>query len=261
MQAPKFPEPRAQIALPSVAPPPAGASYNPAVDAHAALLRAAHEVEAQKLAKGDPTAALKAKMERATAPAPQVGVPLGMTVGEGEVDAEEEVVVGDESVVAPRASARKTKQQRDKAARVLAEVRLCYSTSVVPADDVLQKRERLQKVANRRMLADVLAAKALRTATLRSKASRAQTLAARDARAQERLAAGLAGRKLGRHVVQANPVDVQLGEDLSESLRGLKVRQLSGSRARCGWLMRRLSSAGRKCVPRPVLVDAAARTG
>jgi nucleolar protein 53 len=35
---------------------------------------------------------------------------------------------------------------------------------------------------------------------------------------------GLVGRRLGKHIVQEAEADVQLGEDLSESLRGLKVR-------------------------------------
>jgi hypothetical protein len=34
---------------------------------------------------------------------------------------------------------------------------------------------------------------------------------------------GLAGQKLGKHKVPQGEVEVQLGEDLSESLRGLKV--------------------------------------
>lgn len=35
---------------------------------------------------------------------------------------------------------------------------------------------------------------------------------------------GLAGKKVGKHVVRKERTEVQLGEDLSESLRGLKVR-------------------------------------
>lgn len=37
---------------------------------------------------------------------------------------------------------------------------------------------------------------------------------------------GLAGQKLGKHKVPESKVEVQIGEDLSESLRGLKVRFL-----------------------------------
>ena len=44
-------------------------------------------------------------------------------------------------------------------------------------------------------------------------------LAARDKLRRD----GLAGRRLGKHKVPEKEVDVQLGEDLSESLRALKV--------------------------------------
>lgn len=39
-----------------------------------------------------------------------------------------------------------------------------------------------------------------------------------------KLKGGLAGQRLGKHIVPTGEVDVQLGEELSESLRGLKVR-------------------------------------
>lgn len=44
-------------------------------------------------------------------------------------------------------------------------------------------------------------------------------LAARDTLRRS----GLAGQRLGKHKVPEKEVDVQLGEDLSESLRALKV--------------------------------------
>jgi nucleolar protein 53 len=40
---------------------------------------------------------------------------------------------------------------------------------------------------------------------------------------EEKLKHGLAGQRLGRHTVKEADIDVQLGEDLSESLRALKV--------------------------------------
>lgn len=42
---------------------------------------------------------------------------------------------------------------------------------------------------------------------------------------------GLAGKKLGKHKVPMGEIDVQLGEDLTESLRALKVHTLSKSLA------------------------------
>jgi len=42
---------------------------------------------------------------------------------------------------------------------------------------------------------------------------------------QMQLKRGLAGVKIGKHVVPKDEINVQLGDELSESLRGLKVRQ------------------------------------
>ena len=48
--------------------------------------------------------------------------------------------------------------------------------------------------------------------------------AERRAKQEARLALnGLAGQKFGKHVIREGGVDVQLGEELSESLRGLQV--------------------------------------
>lgn len=73
------------------------------------------------------------------------------------------------------------------------------------------------------MLASVDSAKRLNKVVGTELLARAQRQAERVARAQERIRAGLAGHKLGKHHVPEGEVDVQLGEELSESLRGLKV--------------------------------------
>jgi hypothetical protein len=60
--------------------------------------------------------------------------------------------------------------------------------------------------------------------------------AERRAKQEARLALnGLAGQKLGKHVVREGEVDVQLGEELSESLRGLQVCAIQS------FLMRRVT--------------------
>ncbi len=61
--------------------------------------------------------------------------------------------------------------------------------------------------------------------------SNARAMSAQEQARQERLDAladqlkhrGLAGKKLGKHKVPEGNVVVQIGEDLSENLRGLKV--------------------------------------
>lgn len=53
--------------------------------------------------------------------------------------------------------------------------------------------------------------------------AREKALAQKQLELQEKLKKGLAGQRLGKHKVPEGQVDVQLGEELSESLRGLKV--------------------------------------
>ena len=66
-----------------------------------------------------------------------------------------------------------------------------------------------------------ISAKQLRKSTLPSSHEvaerRRQLLAAK-------LKGGMAGRRLGKYKVPEGHIDVQLGEELSENLRGLKVR-------------------------------------
>jgi hypothetical protein len=82
-------------------------------------------------------------------------------------------------------------------------------------------------VARRRLLASVPGAKALRHTIVKS------MKACEEERVQRRLALkdrirrrGLAGQKLGKHTVPEGDVEVQLGEDLSESFRSIKVHYL-----------------------------------
>jgi hypothetical protein len=109
------------------------------------------------------------------------------------------------------------------------------------------------------MLASVMTAKSLRTSALRARAARAKEQADRDARAQEKLAAGFAGQRLGRHKVPTGEIDVQLGEDLSESLRALKVgRFLTRLSWEFGQELMGMTAGGQR-LPRPDAVAPAAR--
>ena len=82
----------------------------------------------------------------------------------------------------------------------------------------------MQRALRKRLHASVDTAKSLRKAAERTQATRAQIAAQRRAKREALLAqSGLAGQKLGKHVVREGEVDVQLGEELSESLRGLQV--------------------------------------
>jgi len=82
----------------------------------------------------------------------------------------------------------------------------------------------LDRTLRKRLHASVDTVKTLRNAADRMRVARAKATAERHAKQEARLALnGLAGQKFGKHVVREGEVDVQLGEELSESLRGLQV--------------------------------------
>ncbi|KAF7309510.1 Ribosome biogenesis protein NOP53 [Mycena indigotica] len=189
IKAPKHSNPRDAIEVPAIVDPHQGTSYNPTPDAHNELLRAAVE----------------AKFERAKDNFVEdvPGVPSGMKVDEPVNDSEED----EETEVVPKSiPQRKTKAQRNKAARLLAE-----------------KRALLEKVRRKRELALVQDIRQLRKTANQTKTAREQRQRIREAALKAKLKKdGLAGQKLGKHRVPVGEVDVQLGDDLSESLRGLK---------------------------------------
>ena len=83
----------------------------------------------------------------------------------------------------------------------------------------------MERTLRKRLHASVDSVKSLRKAADRTSAARVEAAAERRAKREARLAqTGLAGQKLGKHVVREGEVEVQLGEELSESLRGLQVR-------------------------------------
>ena len=121
------------IDVPAIVEPHQGTSYNPPVDAHQELLLKAAAVEEKRLKDVEKLAAVKAKMDNAlreTGEENNFGA-AGMTVTaqiDSENAQEEEVEDSDcqESSLPKKFSDRKTKAQKNKAARVLAEVRLSF---------------------------------------------------------------------------------------------------------------------------------------
>ena len=76
-------------------------------------------------------------------------------------------------------------------------------------------------------MASVFTAKSLRKTLEHSTASKEQLREEKRRIIREKLKQGLAGQKFGKHTVQKVRIDVQLGEDLADSLRGLKVSFLA----------------------------------
>lgn len=66
--------------------------------------------------------------------------------------------------------------------------------------------------------------KSLRLSVEERLALRAKVLESRKAAVRQKLLQGIAGKRVGKHKVPEREVEVQLGEDLSENLRTLKVR-------------------------------------
>ncbi len=114
-------QPRKIIEVPAVVEPHLGTSYNPPADAHRELLLKAHEIEEKRISEAEKLAEVKTRMEKARVDADDgnSGVP-GMKVDIAPAVEEEQEPAEIFSKPAPE---RKTKQQRRKAAKVLAEVR------------------------------------------------------------------------------------------------------------------------------------------
>ncbi|KAF7289443.1 Ribosome biogenesis protein NOP53 [Mycena chlorophos] len=186
---PQHSHPRDAIEVPAIVAPHAGTSYNPPAVAHTELLQNAVEIEEKREAEAIKLAKEKAKFDRAreTAVESEPGGRPGMLVPDIVDDADDD----EEAEVIPKQMPqRKTKAQRNKAARLLAEKRAL-------ADKARRKRE----------LAIVNDIRQLRKSANETRAFREQQQT---------------GKKLGKHRVPVGEVDVQLGEDLSETLRELK---------------------------------------
>jgi nucleolar protein 53 len=130
-QAPDVPHPRAVITLPAVPAPHAGTSYNPPDAAHTAHLRSAHEAELRRIQEAEALEATKARILSARVAADEGGMqgmliddPRDSTAEQSQDALQEDDSPGPDSGAAKTISAqrRKTKQQRQKAEKLRAEV-------------------------------------------------------------------------------------------------------------------------------------------
>ncbi|PFH47610.1 hypothetical protein AMATHDRAFT_67487 [Amanita thiersii Skay4041] len=209
---PKAPHPKEHINVPAVLEPHQGTSYNPPVDAHQELLLQAHKTEEKRVQEVERLALFKKKIDglRQEVNVEDEAVAPGMKVQEPDSDEEhrEGKEEEDEAIIVPprKMPERKTKQQRQKALQHLTE-----------------QRTLAERAAKKRLLASIGDATSLRKATKRLMKTREEERYQRRLAMKERVRRrGLAGQKLGKHKIPEGEVDVQLGEDLSESLRALK---------------------------------------
>ncbi|KAI0041261.1 P60-like protein [Auriscalpium vulgare] len=209
VKAPNTPHPRQLITVPAISAPHAGTSYNPPESAHTALLRTAHEAEERRLRQAEELEKTKARIlgaRRVVVDGDALEGVEGMMIDRPEEGVEEEEpTVEGEGPVAKKVPQRKTKQQRRKAEKQRTE-----------------KRALAERALRKRLHASIDSYKTLRASSEAKIAVRAQAAEVRRVLAKEHLARGLAGKKLGKHRVREGEVDVQLGEELSESLRELK---------------------------------------
>ncbi|KAH9000566.1 tumor suppressor protein Gltscr2 [Lactarius hatsudake] len=214
VKAPDVPHPRTAIALPAVPAPHAGTSYNPPEAAHTTLLLAAHEAELRRVQEAEALEATKLRIlgARNADGGGGEGGARGMLIDKpGDDDDDDGSEREPESANANTAvPLRKTKQQRRKAEKLRGE-----------------KHALVERTLRKRLHASVDSAKSLRKAADKTRAARARAAEERRVKREALLAqSGLAGQKLGKHIVREGEVDVQLGEELSESLRGLQHRAL-----------------------------------
>jgi len=129
-----FAQTRDLIEIPAIVEPHQGTSYNPPVDAHQELLEKAAELELKRLRDAEKMAEVKTKMEEAklTQEDYDMSVAPGMKVQELHGDEVEQLEEGEEiSASVKQVPERKTKAQRNRAARLLAEVSLKPSSTIL----------------------------------------------------------------------------------------------------------------------------------
>ncbi|KAH9990233.1 ribosome biogenesis protein Nop53/GLTSCR2 [Russula compacta] len=211
VKAPDVLHPRTVITLPAVPAPHAGTSYNPPEDAHTELLRTAHDGELRRVQEEAALQEMKARIlsARHADGGSGDGGAEGMLIdkpGDDGPEQHDSAVLEGTTAAEKSVPKRKTKQQRRTAERLRAE-----------------KLALLERTLRKRLHASVDTVKTLRKAADRTLVTRGQAAAERRVKQEARLSqSGLAGQRVGKHVVREGEVDVQLGEELSESLRGLQ---------------------------------------
>ncbi|EGO04468.1 hypothetical protein SERLA73DRAFT_44469 [Serpula lacrymans var. lacrymans S7.3] len=208
IKCPELAHPRDMIELPPVVVPHQGTSYNPPLADHEELVHQAYEAEHRRVRDSEKYLQTKRKIQNARddPSEAQEGVPPGMKLDDispaaGDDEAE---ILGD-IVIMKKMPARKTRQQHLKRVKLQAE------------------RRALAEIAARKRMNDTVGrVKSLRSEVDRTMKAREQAQSARDLSYRSKLRQGLSGRKLGKHKVAEDNVDVQVSEDLSETLRTLK---------------------------------------
>ncbi|KAI9314482.1 ribosome biogenesis protein Nop53/GLTSCR2 [Dichotomocladium elegans] len=193
-------KPAALVHQPAIEIAHAGASYNPTVEAHQELLKQAHEIEVRKLEAAEK---LNEKLSYRKELDDLAGE-LEASLEDEDEDGEEEEGEKDEgSVAAKKEAKRKTRTQRNK-----------------------EKRLRLEKIANMQKQHEKDIRKQIDLVKeiekeLNEHQKKIEDVAQKRQEIKEN-AEKKGVKRLGKHFIKERPIDVQLQDELSETLRQLK---------------------------------------
>ena len=194
-------KPTAAVHQPAVVVPHAGASYNPTMEDHQELLRHAHQVELEKENEARKLEEQLSYRKELDAMAHELEQSLEDEDDEAEAESDK-----DETVTAQSKEAkRKTRVQRNKEKRLRLE-------------QIAHKQKQHEKEIRKQIdqLHQIEAQVKEHQEKLKLMGEKRQEI--RDQNEKQ------GAKRLGKHFVQERSIDVQLQDELSESLRQLKVR-------------------------------------
>ncbi|KAI8374210.1 ribosome biogenesis protein Nop53/GLTSCR2 [Radiomyces spectabilis] len=198
-------KPKAAIHQAAVTIPDAGASYNPTEEEHLKLLKKAHDIEVEKLEAQKALDEQLAYRKELEALASELDETIALEELEEAAAAEAEAEDEDTPTKKAAKQARKTTTERNREKRLRQE-------RAIQAQRNQEKKIRQQIDRLKHIEADITT----RTEEL------AQLLATKKQQKAEEEKQGL--KRVGKHYVQEMPVEVQLQDELAESLRQLKVK-------------------------------------
>lgn len=194
---------------PAIGKPHAGSSYNPDFHAHEELLQEAIQKAAAEEEDIQETQRLREQWRNAAQDASGNGFYMGMHVDDGSdatAEQEEDNEEADDGHLPTKLPGRKTAAQRRREARA--------------KEQFLQAEQRRRQRQQRALAAELPG----HMKKIRHQAQTRQALVdERRARKLERMQKqGMAGFRIGKHAVPEQRLDVQTGDELSESFRQLK---------------------------------------
>ena len=198
--------------------PDDGTSYNPRAESHAALIEQAIQEELELLRREHDTEERLKELAEVVNSRKAVGrtgeFADGMLVGDGiDSDSGSELDPAD-LPVPKKQTVRKTQAQRNKAFK---------KRAAAEAEERIQKQKAIHKQLGASAVYEIKKQAEARLEEMREKEALAKVVR----KEKERLGHE-GGEKIGKWKVGKGRVEVQLGEDLAESLRQLKVSLASG---------------------------------